>query len=161
MKVKEKFRIEEQEILLASLDHYSDAIKRIKCSITREEKSKFDPELRNISDVRTKLILEMFPIKIYNDKVEKKYISKDWYSPCYLCGESTRITFPIAPIIKGNCVCQNCFKKYSPGLYEKTNDTNKKYQEKEDKFWEKKLAKEKSKSKELEESSSLEEDLPF
>ena len=60
MKLKEKFKIEEQEILLTALDHYIDANKRIRFSSNDDNKTKSNSELIKILEARKKLIIEIY-----------------------------------------------------------------------------------------------------
>lgn len=160
MKLKEKFKIEEQEILLTALDHYIDANKRIRFSSNDDNKTKSNSELIKILEARKKLIIEIYPIKIHIEDHANIYIYDKWYSHCYLCEKTTGIEFPKSPIINNHLICQDCFKQYYPVLYEKICDSNKNFWEEEDKFWKEKEVNDKQ-DQGLQESVLLEEDLPF
>ncbi|PKP35387.1 MAG: hypothetical protein CVU00_02600 [Bacteroidetes bacterium HGW-Bacteroidetes-17] len=162
MKLKEKFKIEEQEILLTALDHYIDANKRIRYSSNDDNKTKSDPGLVKIMEARKKLIITMYPIKTYIEDDANINIYHKWYSHCYLCEKTTRFEFPKSPIINNHHICQDCFKQYYQELYEKMRDSNKKFWEEEnEKFRKEDEDYEKQKNGGLEESDLLEEDLPF
>jgi len=159
MKNKKELTIEEQEILLAALDHYIDASKRIRPNLTQDDVTISNPELIKTQEERKKLIIGMYPIKIYKEDSANKYISDSWYSYCYMCEKATRLPFPDSPIINKHFICQECFKKYSPKLFNSTSEQNKKFWEDDNKYWkEQEEAKRKSNNKLLNGSDVSQED---
>lgn len=59
------------------------------------------------------------------------------YSSCYFYGRATDMPFPESTQVNNNFICQDCFKKYSPTLFEISCENNKKYwEEDERKFYE-------------------------
>jgi hypothetical protein len=160
MKDKKKLTIEEKEILLAALDHYIDASKRIRPNSTQDDITISNPELLKFQEVRKKLIIGMYPVEIYKEDSANKYISDSWYSHCYLCEIATRLPFPDSPIINKHFICQECFKKYAPKLFNSTSEQNKKFWEDDNKYWmEQEEAQRKSNNKLLNESDLSQEDL--
>ena len=160
MKDKKELTIEEQEILLAALEHYIDASKRIMPNSTQDNITISNPKLIKFLEVRKNLIIGMYPVEIYKEDSANKYVSNGWYSYCYLCEKPTNLPFPDSPIINKHFICQECFKKHSPKLFNSTSDHNKKFWEDDSKYWkEQEEAQRKSNSKVLNESDLSQEDL--
>lgn len=132
MKIKEKFTIEEEEILLAALDHLIDSSNHFSNMLNGDKETSFSLKRLKILDVRKKLKLEMYPITI---DIQDDGLKHNWdkmYGYCYLCGMTTDLPFPEVPKMNEHFICQDCFKKYAPTLFEKTCENNKKYWEEDE-----------------------------
>jgi hypothetical protein len=154
---KHKLSTRDKELLLSSLDHLIDAIKQT--SNLQTNKDSNNSSLSELSEIRKKLILSTYDIKIHIEDDGNKYVYDSWYAHCYICGTASELSFPKNPSLNGHFVCKDCFKKYYPGLFERISSSNKKYWDNED---EKFLAENgKDAEDKRNNSEEMDSDLPF
>jgi len=106
------------------MDAFIDAGEANRRILTGELKDEWIHIMSGYEDLRVKLILDLAPIEI-------KPTGDLCRHPCIICGARERADSPSWGFIDDRLICDSCFKRHEPELYEKTMQSNKEWWMKE------------------------------